>query len=579
VCANACESLCVLGGAQLFVAFPTMEDQKACSDPVMETPPLPQTNEYRGSMFYVRPCYDEYYSQLTKLVFESEKDVSVMGTKGNIVWIFVHNFSEQKLGIGKSIFYLYSFARLRKEYTEFTIITASYALGNKAFKGGEIYHPDGQVEYVFDHSVLQSKAHEIEKVVALLDGAPMVQLECRSVCFTCFNGDWENTIADQPATHKALFMPTWTLPELEEANEVLKLNLDKKHIQKMHYLFGGIPRYCLMDYLNFPGESERIQDDLRRLVNTIFDISMFETAVSKARTSYWFQSYLLKCVPESVGLSNDYYHFELGSDFIETELFKFFESRISTDQWIGIFDQYDEASSVFSRLMEYLCFLFLNKRRFGSLLLKSLDVPASEDETIDLAAFHVQSFGRNMSYFSTQLGRPNAELIERFRFMDFWFIDHQLKVIIFFQISTSLCSPVKPERILHTVRRLFPEDPSKFLAYDSSLVFMVPDTKKNSRLSKFTKQKIEGSLPPMLPKEQARLSFKHWFEKEGAEMLEEQVHRHIIDVVGKKEDDITLGDALDNWNSYQPRYSESLKALGKPAELKLKQYVLGFPLA
>ena len=47
------------------------------------------------------------------------------------------------------------------------------------------------------------------------------------------------------STHVALYMPTWTLQELNDANNFLNLGLDYDQIEKRFILFGGSARYCL----------------------------------------------------------------------------------------------------------------------------------------------------------------------------------------------------------------------------------------------------------------------------------------------------------------------------------------------
>jgi hypothetical protein len=42
-----------------------------------------------------------------------------------------------------------------------------------------------------------------------------------------------------------MHLPFWSLEELLEANEMLKIGLNNETIQQRHSVFGGVARYCL----------------------------------------------------------------------------------------------------------------------------------------------------------------------------------------------------------------------------------------------------------------------------------------------------------------------------------------------
>jgi hypothetical protein len=82
---------------------------------VIEAPDgVPQSNEFAGTKIFVRECYPEYYN-LLQAELEEYRWISVTGTPG----------------IGKSLFYLYTFKRYREENRDKRVLTASFSKARK----------------------------------------------------------------------------------------------------------------------------------------------------------------------------------------------------------------------------------------------------------------------------------------------------------------------------------------------------------------------------------------------------------------------------------------------------------------
>ncbi|KAG1713154.1 hypothetical protein DVH05_000877 [Phytophthora capsici] len=199
---------------------------------------LPFANDYDlGPNYYIRECYAEYYTLVMGMLGDNKKCVIVTGTPG----------------IGKSIFYAYFFQRLEKEKKGKStwIIAAAYrgcvleaVIGYKdgADDGEEIF----SVEEITD--CIRTAQKEKKGVILLSDGPPTRTLGwTQMVVFTNPNDSWMKIVRKDNCT---LYMPLWTLAELQEAAEMLVLQgrdgscIPDEVIEKRFYTFGGVAREC-----------------------------------------------------------------------------------------------------------------------------------------------------------------------------------------------------------------------------------------------------------------------------------------------------------------------------------------------
>jgi hypothetical protein len=206
---------------------------------IMAVPPgIPQAFSYKGNKLYIRSCYGQYYDIIMdELFFKSDYSyISVTGTPG----------------IGKSMFYMYFFNRYRLENPGKSVIAASFGK-NQDLLDCTLFRHNGEVEVIIDssanHYIPRKKTFswpkDIDCDMYLYDGPPKIKpLDVKMVAFTSPNFSWLDSMRKDP-NHVTLYMPTWHLNELLDANEELELNINEKELMERYALFGGSARYCL----------------------------------------------------------------------------------------------------------------------------------------------------------------------------------------------------------------------------------------------------------------------------------------------------------------------------------------------
>jgi hypothetical protein len=200
--------------------------------------------------FFVRQCYGEYYDEIIRRLEGGIFDyITVTGSPG----------------IGKSVFYLYFFERYRKENREKHIVTAAFS--RRYLKNGMVFYPEGanrEPEKFYD------SIPSIESAIYLYDGAPRVPppFGQKMVCFPSPNQDWLDCMFKN-WKHCTLYMPPWTLEELQEARLSLhesstceaKILLTAEEVERRFQEFGGSARYC---FTTIPEFNQTGLDHLRR---------------------------------------------------------------------------------------------------------------------------------------------------------------------------------------------------------------------------------------------------------------------------------------------------------------------------
>ena len=198
---------------------------------------LPMCHKHQGDRFYVRNCYSEYYKTIASLFNGTARDsiqkdyLTVTGTPG----------------IGKSIFYIYFFQRWMRENPRSVLVTAAFTR-DRMLKSCRVFRNS------LSEPVKRSTIPDIDGALYLYDGAPDVEPdEAKMVCFTSPNISWLDSI-DHAPDHKVLFMPPWTLDELQEAVYLLdrqffpKIPIMEDRLALVAERFntvGGSARYCL----------------------------------------------------------------------------------------------------------------------------------------------------------------------------------------------------------------------------------------------------------------------------------------------------------------------------------------------
>lgn len=198
---------------------------------------------------YVRECYGVYYEYIHRVWGYGDLLTSVTGTPG----------------IGKSFFYSYFFDRFRAENKDVTIVTASYN-ADRTFQSCLIFYPGSLT------GCLSDKIPVLRDAVYLFDGAPNVPpANVRMVCFTSPNHHWLRSIC-KDELHTRLYMPVWTLEELLDAADALKLSVSLETIGERFNFFGGSARYCLKS----EAHSKKVDLAIDETRQKIWKITSFE---------------------------------------------------------------------------------------------------------------------------------------------------------------------------------------------------------------------------------------------------------------------------------------------------------------
>ncbi|KAL3670254.1 hypothetical protein V7S43_004567 [Phytophthora oleae] len=122
-------------------------------------PSLPFMNDYDlGQYYYMRKCYDEYYTLVKRMLDEDEDSITVTGTPG----------------IGKSIFYVFFYKRLEKEMKEnnMWIIAVAYKGDELNSAIGYKDNDDNAEEFLSEEEVSDfiRAARKVKKSVILEHG-------------------------------------------------------------------------------------------------------------------------------------------------------------------------------------------------------------------------------------------------------------------------------------------------------------------------------------------------------------------------------------------------------------------------
>ncbi|KAG3194701.1 hypothetical protein PC128_g9127 [Phytophthora cactorum] len=230
---------------------------------------LPMEYEYTRPKIYVRDCYPEYYKGIIRMLESTiVKRITVTGTPG----------------IGKSIFYGYFLKRYSFENPLVTIVTVSFTKdGDTSFMkevvvwrnnivADEARWGIGLMVQVYSKAVKEATGG----VIHLYDGPHnMVPSRDRICCFTSPNKSWfSQNKKDQG--HLLMFMPEWSLQELQTAAEVLALRMDPERrglslnemplvadlVQERFHVFVGVGRECLATSALFVKECEKDIDEV-----------------------------------------------------------------------------------------------------------------------------------------------------------------------------------------------------------------------------------------------------------------------------------------------------------------------------
>jgi hypothetical protein len=206
---------------------------------------VPQSNRFVRGSFFVRDCYPAYYDKIIESLTvhtSTKRLISVTGTPG----------------IGKSIFYLYFFLKYKKEHPDERLLTASYTKERK-LEECKLWKSANEVNAGCkdgEDPLLVKEYESIPKdacALYLYDGPPDMKPKGSStkmIAFTCPNAGWFG-MTSKYEEHSKVYMPNWTLSEIEMANDALQLKLAQNDLKVRFDLFGGTVRYTLVPDATF----------------------------------------------------------------------------------------------------------------------------------------------------------------------------------------------------------------------------------------------------------------------------------------------------------------------------------------
>jgi hypothetical protein len=447
-------------------------------------PQLPQTNKYPLPQFYVRECYDQYYNQAFQLL-QTYEQISVTGTKG----------------IGKSMFYLYTFNRLRKEHPDWTVFAASFRKKTQKFESGSVIFPDGKSDELDTFEDLRKTQRKVlleqKPVIALYDGAPEVKPKCRMICFTSYDASWFLAAKDMVHTHKTLFMSTWSFEELLEARDALKFTISDKQLEENFAEFGGVARVCFLDP-NSAKEKDVYKAHKWSLDQGIQEIQNFDHFVRMLKNEVdpeQIPHRLFKFVPD-LDMNNFMAYLEPISAKVESAISKHLMARNHAERISMLLklEGVAKASSFYGFLFEpHVHEVLIRKRNFEIRSLEDVSF-----RTLEITAECQIEFMEKKSYAEYAAKFLQIPLASNYRSCDSWFVDKQKRLVVFFQVTSSYHHPVCYEGIENVLVKLSQSN-QDIVNYDKILLFVVPDTLNEIMSIRFTEQQIERYPESILP--------------------------------------------------------------------------------
>lgn len=241
------------------------ETAKFCLDPDTGMGMLPMTDPYCQPYMFVRDCFREYYGYVK----------SILDCKYCVQYVTISGTD----GIGKSMYYNWFCKQYRLDNPEQNIVCASFGK-DRILKRCVVFSPNMPPVEHFDSVPL------ILGAMYMYDGPPHKFTSIyRMIAFVGSNDEWPDCIdigrrlrtvppgfpykpVDLWGGHVKLYMPVWTLEELIDAAECLGLDIEDEEMFQRRSLFGGLPKYCLLNPRSFKVAKREFQAQLADSVKT-----------------------------------------------------------------------------------------------------------------------------------------------------------------------------------------------------------------------------------------------------------------------------------------------------------------------
>ncbi|KAI3631602.1 hypothetical protein MIR68_010485 [Amoeboaphelidium protococcarum] len=284
-------------------------------DEVLQVEDVPMVHPYPKTQrdYYVRPTYRLTFAKICHLLYESAENIDYISISGTP-------------GIGKSVFYMYAFRKMRDKYPDTTIIMASFAAGD--LEEASLFSPHTTEPQSLDLKQLEQADRDHPGALHLYDGAPRKipkKNNAKMIVFTSPNEKWFN-IVRKYQNHCKLYMDVWSLNELNNADRFLKLQIGQAELQERFNTVGGVARHCLTTDRVFRNAIKHIDDAIGKLTS-IRELCMCITGVSV----HTIVSHRLLHFRPIAGDQSDY-EVEFGSSRIKGKLASRFRDVVRTER-------------------------------------------------------------------------------------------------------------------------------------------------------------------------------------------------------------------------------------------------------
>jgi hypothetical protein len=323
-------------------------------------------------------------------------------------------------GIGKSRFYLYCIFRILNEQQEKLKAMSSFVLNYD----GKYHRYDASTrEFILLNDKEVSKLSEQERVLRLIDGKSTLLVGWRGVSIL-FTSPGLTEIRDYCKNKSTTYiMPTWSLEELQNCNQLLQDDLKLSEIDLISRCskHGGIPRFIFTTH-----EIEN-NNDLNGAIRTFDSLKIINiTKESQPVRSNEYSHRVLEMVPDNVNFHSSYHLDFLSNSIAEKVVAKLNEDSLRKISEFAIAHSNDDTgntSVIRGRIYEMLCHKWFNLNREKNVQLRLLgsnehtdllipgNMPMVPFSTLDT----IRDFPRGMTYYrpmSRTFGAVDALILD-----------------------------------------------------------------------------------------------------------------------------------------------------------------------
>ncbi|KAI3661086.1 hypothetical protein MP638_000423 [Amoeboaphelidium occidentale] len=520
------------------------------NDEVLSVEKVPMVHPYPKNLdnYYVRPTYRTSFTKICKMLFDPSDEIDYISISGTP-------------GIGKSVFYMYTFRKMREKYPDATIILASFASGR--LEEAQLFLPESKNAQLLNLNQLEQADLNYPGALHLYDGAPTKipkNLDAKMLVFTSPNEGWFNAVRKYH-NHEKLYMDFWTYNELKCADRFLKLNIGPEELQRRFGHVGGVARHCLASDRVYRNSIKDIDDAIGKF-SSVSELQKCLTGDSV----HTVVSHRLLHFRVKADDSSDY-EVEFGSNYIKQKLAARFRDMVRSERATSIhaLEFVPKGSQMRGWLFESCVHDSLSKG--GEFKLSSLSNPGST-KTIKID--------------------PTVDKLDNNESIDSWHLSTADKKLILIQATVSADHPIKARGVWSCLkRRLNILEEFTDGRLEVILVFIVPENLAGS----FKLQHIMmRSIPKLENLESMSLTEIDGIGKTKADKLKEKdilTAQQLYDIL--KENDILTAQQLYDIVNNNPD-DKRIKSVKKVSEdfvelirerpvleriCKIEQFVLG----